>query len=87
MIATLFRFGWGYLAADERLCLAYLAEDQQRAGELLLWLGVAYAVAVAWRPMFGYAPRASHTGMSTGASASNFVRGAVAADAHFAFPV
>ena len=53
VIATLFRFGWGYLAAEERLCLAYLAGDQQRAGELLLWLGAAYAVAVAWRPMFG----------------------------------
>lgn len=56
VIATLFRFGWGYLAADERLCLAYLAGDQQRAGELLLWLGTAWAVAVVWRPMFGGAP-------------------------------
>jgi hypothetical protein len=52
VIATLMRFGWGYLAADQRLCLAYLAEDQQAAGELLLWLGAAYAVCVAWRPMF-----------------------------------
>ena len=58
VIATLFRFGWGYLAAEERLCLAYLADDQQRAGELLLWLGVVYAVCVSWRPMFGGAPRA-----------------------------
>jgi hypothetical protein len=56
VIATLFRFGWGYLATDERLCLAYLVDDQQRAGELLLWLGAAYAVAAAWRPTFGYAP-------------------------------
>jgi len=53
VIATLLRFGWGYLAAEERLCLAYLADDQQRAGELLLWLGAVYAVAVTWRPMFG----------------------------------
>ena len=30
VIATLLRFGWGYLAADERLCLVYLAGDQQR---------------------------------------------------------
>jgi hypothetical protein len=52
VIATLARFGWGYLAADQRLCLAYLTEDQQVAGELLLWLGGAYAVCVAWRPMF-----------------------------------
>jgi hypothetical protein len=57
VIATLLRFGWGYLAADERLCLAYLADDQQRAGMLLLWLGTAYAVAVSWRPMFGSVPR------------------------------
>ena len=53
VIATLLRFGWGYLAAEERLCLAYLAEDQQRTGILLLWLGAAYAVAITWRPMFG----------------------------------
>jgi hypothetical protein len=58
VIATLFRFGWGYLAAEERLCLAYLASDQQRTGELLLWLGAAYAIAAAWRPMFGGYPRA-----------------------------
>ena len=52
VIATLVRFGWGYLAADQRLCLAYLAEEQQAVGELLLWLGGAYAVCVVWRPMF-----------------------------------
>lgn len=53
VIATLLRFGWGYLAADERLCLVYLAGDQRATGELLIWIGAAYAVAVAWRPMFG----------------------------------
>ena len=58
VIATLFRFGWGYLAAEERLCLAYLADDQRHAGELLLWFGVAYALVVCWRPMFGGAPQA-----------------------------
>jgi hypothetical protein len=57
VIATLLRFGWGYLAAEERLCLAYLADDQQRTGMILLWLGGIYAVAVAWRPMFGSIPR------------------------------
>lgn len=57
VIATFFRFGWGYLAAEQRLCLAYLAHDQARTGELLLWFGAAYAVAVTWRPMFGRAPR------------------------------
>jgi hypothetical protein len=53
VIATFFRFGWGYAAAEERLCLAYLAGDQERAGELLLWLGGIYSVAIAWKPMFG----------------------------------
>jgi hypothetical protein len=57
VIATFFRFGWGYAAADERLCLAYLAGDQQRAGELLLWLGGLYSVAVAWKPVIGSACR------------------------------
>jgi hypothetical protein len=52
-IATLLRFGWGYLAAEERLCLAYLAGDQQRTGELLLWAGALYALIVVWRPIFG----------------------------------
>lgn len=56
VIATLLRFGWGYLAADERLCLAYLADDQQRTGELLLWLGAAYAISVVWRPLTGSNP-------------------------------
>jgi hypothetical protein len=60
VIATLFRFGWGYLAADQRLCLVYLTGDQQRTGELLLWLGAAYAIAVVWRPMLGHrAPEAA----------------------------
>ena len=53
VIASFWRFGWGYLAADTRLCLAYLADDQQRAGELLLWVGAFYAVIVVWRPLFG----------------------------------
>jgi hypothetical protein len=52
-IATLLRFGWGYLAAEERLCLAYLAGDQQRTGELLVWAGAVYALVLVWRPMFG----------------------------------
>ena len=56
-IATLLRFGWGYLATEQRLCLVYLLDDQQRAGELLLWLGAAWALAVVWRPMFGSLPR------------------------------
>jgi hypothetical protein len=60
VVATLLRFGWGYMAAEERLCLVYLAADQQLTGELLLWLGAAYAVAVAWRPLFGTGARFPH---------------------------
>jgi len=59
VIATFARFGWGYLATEERLCLVYLADDQQLTGVLLLYLGAAYAAWVTWRPMFGGAPRAS----------------------------
>lgn len=55
-IATLLRFGWGYLAADQRLCLVYLQDDQQRVGVLLLWVAAAWAIAVAWRPLFGPLP-------------------------------
>jgi len=57
VIATLLRFGWGYLAAEERLCLVYLADDQRLTGMMLLWLGASYALAMAWRPMFGAIPR------------------------------
>ena len=57
VIATLFRFGWGYLAAEERLCLVYLADDQQLTGLLLCCLGAIWAAAVVWRPLFGL-PRA-----------------------------
>ena len=53
VIATLLRFGWGYLAADQRLCLSYLAEDQRVTGILLVVLGAAYAIAVSWKAVFG----------------------------------
>lgn len=53
VIATLLRFGWGYLASDERLCLVYLVGDQHRTGVALLVLGAIYALVVIWRPLFG----------------------------------
>jgi hypothetical protein len=64
VVATLFRFGWGYLAAEERLCLAYLADDQQLTGLLLAYLGAGWAAAVAWRPLFGL-PRARSSNPQT----------------------
>ena len=65
VIASFWRFGWGYLAAETRLCLAYLAEDQQRTGELLLLAGAAYAVISVWRPLFGRSPSATQTSASS----------------------
>lgn len=53
VVATLLRFGWGYLASEERLCLVYLVGDQQRTGSALLVLGAIYALVVVWRPLFG----------------------------------
>jgi len=53
VIATLLRFGWGYLAAEQRLCLTYLAEDQRVTGILLVVLGAGYAIAVSWKAVFG----------------------------------
>ncbi|UCH47727.1 MAG: hypothetical protein JSU95_16975 [Betaproteobacteria bacterium] len=53
VVATLLRFGWGYLASEERLCLVYLVGDQQRTGGALLVLGAIYALIVVWRPLFG----------------------------------
>ncbi|MFN3565031.1 MAG: hypothetical protein ACK4V1_03465 [Burkholderiaceae bacterium] len=52
-IATLVRFGWGYLVAEQRLCASYLLADQQAAGAALLALAAAWSVVVLWRPLFG----------------------------------
>lgn len=53
VIATFLRFGWGYLATEDRLCLVYLFGDQQRTGRALLVLAAIYALVVVWRPLFG----------------------------------
>lgn len=53
IVATFWRFGWAYLASEERLCLTYLVGDQQRTGMALCGLGALWAVMVAWRPLFG----------------------------------
>lgn len=52
-IATLARFGWGYLVAEQRLCASYLLADQQAAGAALLALAAVWSVVVLWRPLFG----------------------------------
>ncbi|MSQ58549.1 MAG: hypothetical protein EXR36_02590 [Betaproteobacteria bacterium] len=53
IVATFMRFGWAYLATDERLCLAYLLGDQQRTGTALCSIGAMWGVAAIWRPVFG----------------------------------
>lgn len=52
-IATSFRLGWLYLIWPERLCNLYLIDDQQLLGRLLLLIGAALAVGIAWRLIWG----------------------------------
>lgn len=52
-IATLFRLGWLYRIAPDRLCSLYLLDDQQRLGDYLMLLGAAVALVVAWKLIWG----------------------------------
>lgn len=52
-IATFFRLGWLYLISPDRLCNLYLLDDQQRLGQLLLLIGAALFVAIAWKLVWG----------------------------------
>lgn len=52
-IATLFRLGWLYLIAPERLCNLYLLDDQQRLGRYLLVIGAMLSIGVAWKLVWG----------------------------------
>jgi hypothetical protein len=54
VIATAFRLGWLYRISPVRLCSNYLLGDQRRLGELMLAIGVALCLAVAWRLMWGH---------------------------------
>ena len=51
--ATAFRLGWLYLIWPERLCANYLLDDQMLLGKLLLALGVAIVLILAWKLMWG----------------------------------
>lgn len=53
VIATAFRLGWLYRISPVRLCSNYLLDDQQRLGGLLLAVGAALCVAVAWQLVWG----------------------------------
>jgi len=51
--ATAFRLGWLYLISPERLCANYLLDDQMRLGRLLVAIGVAIVVVLAFNLMWG----------------------------------
>ncbi|HKX44401.1 MAG TPA: hypothetical protein VJO99_24805 [Burkholderiaceae bacterium] len=52
-LASLWRLGWIYLDSPSRLCSQYGLMDQQRLGGLLLQIGAAYAIWLAWRALAG----------------------------------
>lgn len=51
--ATAFRLGWLYLISPVRLCTNYLLDDQMQLGRLLIALGVAIVLILAWKLMWG----------------------------------
>lgn len=53
LIATLFRLGWLYLVAPQRLCSQYLLGDQQRLGQAMLVVAAVLLVGVAGKLMWG----------------------------------
>lgn len=53
-IAMAFRLGWLYLVSPVRLCANYLLGDQQRLGEILLLVGGAACLWVAWQLLWGH---------------------------------
>lgn len=54
VIATTFRLGWLYLISPERLCSNYPLGDQQWLGRILLGVGVAICLRVAWKLLWGH---------------------------------
>lgn len=53
LTATAFRLGWLYLISPVRLCSNYLLDDQERLGRLLLAVGLAVVLLLAWKLMWG----------------------------------
>ena len=53
LTASAFRMGWLYLVSPVRLCSNYLMSDQQRLGRLLLVLGAALCLLLAWKLIWG----------------------------------
>lgn len=53
IVAMTFRLGWLYLVSPVRLCSNYLLGDQQLLGTIMLAIGVAICLLLAWRLMWG----------------------------------
>lgn len=53
IVAMTFRLGWLYLVSPVRLCSNYLLGDQQLLGKIMLAIGVAICLLLAWRLMWG----------------------------------
>lgn len=53
LTASAFRMGWLYLVSPMRLCSNYLLGDQQLLGRLLLLLGAALCLLLAWQLIWG----------------------------------
>lgn len=53
LTASAFRMGWLYLVSPMRLCSNYLLSDQQLLGRLLLVLGAALCLLLAWQLIWG----------------------------------
>ncbi len=52
--ATAFRLGWLYLVSPVRLCSNYLLDDQEQVGRILLAIGLALVLMLAWKLMWGH---------------------------------
>ena len=53
VIAMAFRLGWLYLVSPVRLCSNYLLSDQQLLGRIMLAIGVAICLLLAWKLVWG----------------------------------
>lgn len=53
-VAMAFRLGWLYMVSPVRLCSNYLLGDQQQTGKIMLAIGVAICLLLAWKLMWGH---------------------------------
>ncbi|MDE2055158.1 MAG: hypothetical protein KGI62_10810 [Xanthomonadaceae bacterium] len=53
VIAMAIRLGWLYLVSPVRLCSNYLLNDQQQLGRIMLAIGAAICLLLAWKLVWG----------------------------------